>query len=42
MEPSELSETLILALTRYRNVTVRDIIVQPKNLDIQRLGHHEE
>ena len=34
MEPSEVSEALIFALTRNRNVTVRDIIVQPTNFDM--------
>ena len=34
MEPSEVSEALIFALTRNRNITVRDIIVQPTNFDM--------
>ena len=34
MEPSEVSEALIFALTRNRNVTVRDIIVLPTNFDM--------
>jgi len=42
MEASEVSEALIFALTRNRIVTVHDIIVQPTNLDIQRLLHHAE
>ena len=34
IEPSEVSESLIFALTRSRNVTIRDMIILPTNFDI--------
>jgi ribitol 2-dehydrogenase len=34
IEPSEISESLIFALTRGRNVTVRDMVILPTNFDI--------
>ncbi|MGB0658934.1 MAG: SDR family oxidoreductase [Mangrovicoccus sp.] len=34
IEPSEVAEALIFALTRGRNVTIRDMIVLPTNFDI--------
>ena len=34
IEPTEVADALIFALTRNRNVTVRDMIVLPTNFDI--------
>lgn len=34
IEPSEVADSLIFALTRGRNVTIRDMIVLPTNFDI--------
>lgn len=34
IEPSEVSDGLIFALTRGRNVTIRDMIILPTNFDI--------
>ena len=34
IEPSEVADALIFALTRGRNVTIRDMIVLPTNFDI--------
>lgn len=34
LDPSEVSDALVFALTRGRNVTVRDMIVLPTNFDI--------
>lgn len=34
IEPSEVSEALIFALSRGRNVTIRDMVVLPTNFDI--------
>ena len=34
IEPTEVSDALIFALTRNRNVTIRDMIVLPTNFDI--------
>lgn len=34
IEPSEVAEALVFALTRSRNVTIRDMIVLPTNFDI--------
>lgn len=34
IEPSEVADALVFALTRVRNVTIRDMIVLPTNFDI--------
>ncbi len=34
IEPSEVSEALVFALSRGRNVTIRDMVVLPTNFDI--------
>lgn len=34
IEPSEVADSLIFALTRSRNVTIRDMVVLPTNFDI--------
>ena len=34
IEPTEVADALIFALTRNRNVTIRDMIVLPTNFDI--------
>lgn len=34
IEPSEVADALVFALTRSRNVTIRDMIVLPTNFDI--------